>query len=214
MENLNSPQKLDAFFIWLKKNSEKHWKNIEIKRNIYGFQIQKGTNWLKGLSKTKIDEYERAMGFEFPEVYKLFLRHMNGTDKPTINIYAECGEPYRYDVGFYSYPRDLEKIKAKIAWILDAFKLTAEDIEQRNIPHIMPIFFHRFLVMDGCETNPVLSMYEDDVILYARSLPQILVSEIFQEGAPDNFLTNNEKTEWLLNLGDLPVNFKVKFWLE
>ena len=210
MENLSSAQDLNAFFVWLKKESEKYWGIIELKRNIYGFQIQKGTKWLKGLSKTKIEEYEQVMGFEFPEVYKLFLRHMNGMGKPTINIYAECGEPYRYDAGFYSYPRDLEKVKAKIAWILDAFKITADDIEQRNIPHIMPIFFHRFLVMDRCEMNPVLSMYKDDVILYAASLPQILFFEIFPEGTPDQ----SEKAEWPLILRYTPINFKVKFWLE
>ena len=214
MENLNSSQNLEAFFIWLKKNSEKHWETIELQRNIYGFQIQKGTKWLKGLSITQIDEYEQTMGFEFPEVYKLFLRHMNGTDKPTINIYAECGEPYRYDTGFYSYPRDLEKVNAKIAWILEAFKITAEDIEQRNIPHIMPIFFHRFLVMDRCEMNPVLSMYKDDVILFEPSLPHILVSEIFQAGEPVKSLANYKKLDYLLKFEELPDNFRVKFWLE
>ena len=43
MENLSSAQDLNAFFVWLKKESEKYWGIIELKRNIYGFQIQKGT---------------------------------------------------------------------------------------------------------------------------------------------------------------------------
>jgi len=210
MKNLSLTQELDAFFVWLRKSSEEYWAIVEINPNIYGFQIQTGTKWLRGLSKKEIDTYEWTMGFEFPAIYSIFLRNMNGTNKPTKNIYAESGEPYHYSVGYYSFPRDLDLVKAKIAWILDVFKLTAEDIEQMNIPHIMPITEHRFLVMDRCELNPVLSMYEDDVILYAPSLPQFLVSEIFQEGAQER----TEQAKWLLKLGKVPVNFKVKFWLD
>ncbi len=213
MEKLPSAKELETFFAWLKKTSEQYWESAKLNRTIYGFQIQKGTKWLQGLSESDIAEYERVMGFAFPEVYKLFLRYMNGTDKPTINIYGESGEPYRYGVGFFSYPRDLEPVKAKIDWILEAFKITSGNIEQRHIPHIMPIIGHRFLVMDRCEGNPVLSMYEDDVILYASSLPEILAKEIFQEQDAKKLVANNKKIEQLLR-SELPSEFKVKFWLE
>ena len=215
MEKMSSPQELETFFAWLKKTSEQYWEVTELNRTIYGFQIQKGTKWLPGLSEPDITEYERSMGFAFPEVYKQFLKCMNGTDKSTINIYGESGEPYRYEVGFFSYPRDLEKVKAQIDWIREAFKITSEGIEQRHIPHIMPILGHRFLVMDRCEGNPVLSMYEDDVILYASSLPQLLVTEIFQEGDSTRLVASNKKIEQLLRR-ELPSKFKgkVKFWLE
>lgn len=213
MDKLLSAQELGTFFAWLKKASEQYWEGIELNQTIYGFQIQKGTKWLPGLGDSDIKEYERIMGFTFPEVYKLFLKQMNGTDKSTINIYGECGEPYRYDAGFYSYPRDLEIVKAKIGWILDAFKIAPENIDQRQVPHIMPIFGHRFLVMDRCEGNPVLSMYEDDVILYATSLPQLLVTEIFREGDSMKLIASNKKIEQLY-MRKLPGKFKVKFWLE
>jgi hypothetical protein len=36
---------------------------------------------------------------------------MNGTDLPTLNVYASCGEPPREWVGVYSYPRDLEIVR-------------------------------------------------------------------------------------------------------
>jgi len=214
MVKINLGQELDAFFVWLKKTSEKQWETIELNRTIYGFQIQKGTKWLKGLSDSDIAEYEQIMGFGFPEVYKLFLRQMNGTDKQTINIYGESGEPYRYGVGFYSYPRDLEAVKARIAVVLEAFRVILGAIEQQVIPHIMPIIEHRFLVMDRCEGNPVLSIYEDDSILYAASLPQLLVTEIFQGSDPKNLFADNRKIEQLVRLGKLPSNLKVKYWLE
>ena len=207
-------KKWDSFFVWLKKTSENLWGITEINRIIYGFQIQKGTKWLPGLSEPDIAEYERIMGFGFPEVYKLFLRHMNGIDKHTINIYAESGEPYRYGVGFFSYPRDLDLLKARIAGVLEAFQITPGTISEQNIPHIMPIIEHRFLVMDRCEGNPVLSIHEDDLILYAASLPQLLIAEIFQGWDPKKLFANNKKIEQLARLGDLPVELKVKFWLE
>ncbi len=213
MAHLNSFQDLEEFFIWLNKNSEAYWKITDINRSIYGFQIQQGTKWLKGLKASEISEYERIMGFKFPEVFKLFLKHMNGTDKPTINIYAESGEPYRYSVGFLSYPRDLEVVKAQIAWILESFQITPEAVEQQDIPHIIPIIGHRFLVMDRCEITAVLSMYEDDVILYAPSLPRFLVSEIFHEGNPEKFFDENKYIKMLLK-GDISPKFKIKFWLE
>ena len=207
-------QDRESFFIWLKKTSETDWKGTEIKRTVYGFQIQKRTKWLPGLNESEIVEYERIMGFGFPELYKLFLRHMNGTDKQTINIYAESGEPYRYGVGFFSYPRDLDLVKARIAGVLEAFQITPGAIEQQNIPHIMPIIEHRFLVMDRCEGNPVLSIHEDDLILYAASLPQLLIAEIFQGWDPKKLFANNKKIEQLARFGDLPTDIKVKFWLE
>ena len=50
---------------------------------------------------------------EFPRDFRSFLCAMNGTDLPTLNVYAHCGEP-RQGVGVYSYPRDLEVIRRLI----------------------------------------------------------------------------------------------------
>jgi hypothetical protein len=214
MVKVNTAQELNTFFIWLKNTSEKQWQTTELNRTIFGFQIQKGTKWLKGLSDSDIAEYERIMGFGFPEVYKQFLKQMNGTDKQTINIYGESGEPYRYSVGFLSFPRDLELVKTKIAVVLEAFQITPRAVEQQTIPHIMPIIEHRFLVMDRCEGNLVLSIYEDDLILYASSLPQFLVKDIFQGWDPKKLFAGNKKLEHLAGAGSSHVTPKVKFWLE
>lgn len=182
IEDLHPPDKPEVFFPWLKKASEEHWQSVEINRGIYGFQIQKGTKWLRGLSDEEIAEFEREMGCPFPEIYKLYLRHMNGTDKPTINVYGDCGEPYRYASGYYSYPRDLDDVRDTIKWIHDDFGITPESIENHKIPRIMPIVSHRFLVMDRCAGNPVLSMYGRDSIFYAPSLETFLVNDIFKGG--------------------------------
>jgi hypothetical protein len=180
LENLQPPHNPDEFFPWLKKASEEHWGSVEINRGIFGFQIQRGAKWLPGLSGEEIADYEKEIGFSFPEIYKLYLKNMNGTDKPNVNVYGECGEPYRYAPGYYSYPRDLVAVKDTIRWIYDDFGVTPEFIEENQIPHIMPIVGHRFLVVDRCVGNPVLSMYGRDSIFYAPSLESFLVGDIFK----------------------------------
>ena len=117
------------------------------------------------------------MVFSFPSIYKLYLKAMNGTAKDTINIYGRSGEPERYAPGFYSYPKDLPKMREMIGWIYEKCTVTPADVEARQIPHIMPIVEHRVLVADRCGTNPVLSMYGDDIIPYAPDLMAFLVYE-------------------------------------
>jgi len=199
--NLQPPQNIDEFFPWLKTESEKFWETIEISKGIYGFQIQAGTKWLPGLTDEQITAYEKEMGFAFPEIYKAFLRTMNGTDKQTINVMGNSGEPHGYGLGFYSYPRDIAVVKDMIGWICEEFKFTSNDLDIKDIPHIMPIVSHRFLVIDHYETNPVLSMYGNDVVPYADSLDHFLYYDIFSD-----FLDTKQQR----NLGEM----KIKFWLE
>ena len=200
LENIIAPKNPDKFFPWLKENSERYWQTVEINGGIYGFQIQKGTKWLPGLSEQEVAEYEKEMGFSFPEVYKLFLKHMNGTDIPTINIYGQSGEPYQYAFGYYSYPRDLSTVKEQIEWIYEEFGVTPEFIDKNRIPRIMPIVGHRFLVMDHCAGAPVLSMYGRDTIYYGRSLESFLIDDIFEGG------------RIMISADTAPV--EVKFWLD
>ncbi len=189
----------EKFFPWLKKTSEHAWETVPLNDNIYGFQIQAGTKWNPGLSTDQIAQYEADMGFAFPPIFKQYLNVMNGTNKETINIYARCGEPFRYAPGFYAYPKDLTTIKEKIQWIYDDCQVTPPRVEAEAIPHIIPITGHRFLVVDRCPSNPVLSMYGNDIILYSQNLMNFLVDEIFFNHRPDP---------------NLPENLLVKFWLD
>ena len=138
------------------------------------------------------------MGFSFPSIYKLYLKAMNGTTKDTINIYGRSGEPEQYAPGFYSYPKDLPEMRKMIGWIYEECTVTPAEVEARQIPHIMPIFGHRFLVADRCETNPVLSISGDDIVPYAPDLMAFLVYDIFHGHAP---------------APGIPNDLVVKFWL-
>jgi hypothetical protein len=192
------PSDPQQFFPWLKVASEQVWVQALIHHHIYGFQIQPGTCWLPGLTEHEIGHYEAELGFAFPTIYKLFLKQMNGTDKFAVNVYGESGTPYAYAPAYYSYPRDIAIVRDYIDWVYKEFDITPEDVDQQQIPHILPITGHRFLVMDRGETHAVLSMYGRDTIIYAPSLQAFLVNDIF----------DNHSFE----VPDSAIN--VRFWLE
>ena len=190
------PDNPNVFFSWLKKMSERVWENIELKRGVFGFQNQKETKWLEGLSEEEIAEYEIELGFVFPEIYKFYLRNMNGTDKPAINTYGDS-ETVVYAADYYSFPRDLEAVKDRIKWIYDEFLVDEEEVKREKIPHIIPIVSHRFLIADNCAENPVLSMYGRDVIIYAPNLQKFLIADIFENSSMVETDSNYEIKIWL-----------------
>lgn len=179
----------------IKQRSEAFWATKELDPFAYGFQIQQGTKWKAGLNDEDIIDFEEALGFKFPVVYREYLKVMNGTDTDTINIYGSSGHAFTYNIGFYSYPDDLEAIKTKINWILDSFGITKADMIINHIPNIIPIVAHRFLVADHCDAHPILSMFGSDVILYDNSLPSFLENNLY---------------------GTKPIldDVKVPFWIE
>lgn len=199
MEYPNPNTNPTEFFKWLKEESEKYWETININNNIYGFQIQSKTKWNPGLSDLEIHKFEEELGFEFPEILKSFLHVMNGTSPESINIYGNRGEPAAFSPGYYVYPKDITMIKEMIEWIMDDNDLSKDQMKKEGIPAIFPIISHRFLVIDESNNFPVLSMYGNDIILYAADLPSFLINDIFFKSRPDP------------NLDD---SIKVKFWLE
>jgi len=191
------PDNPNVFFQWLKKMSEKFWENVEMKRGVFGFQTQKETKWLEGLLEEEITEYESELGFALPEIYKFYLRNMNGTDKPAVNNYGDS-ETAAYASDYYSFPRDLEIVKDRIKWIYDEFLVDEEEVRSEKIPHIIPIVGHRFLIADNCAENPVLSMYGKDVIVYAPNLQKFLVADIFENSS----------------MVATDLSYEVKLWLD
>lgn len=159
--------------------SEKVWEKAEVIEGVFGFQTQRETKWLEGLTENEIADYENELEFAFPEIYKIYLRHLNGTDKPSVNVYGYSGTRAETP-NYYSFPRDLVIVKDKIKWIYEEFTVDEKDIKRDNIPHIIPIIGHRFLIADNCDENPVLSIYGRDAILYAPNLQSFLVADIFE----------------------------------
>ena len=197
--SLQSPTDLFQFFAWLKKASETRWATVEINRSVYGFQVQPGTEWLPGISDSEIAAYEAALGFSFPAILRTFLRNMNGTSKEAINVYGDNGEPWPYVPGYYSFPRDLDVVKVRIRWIYDSFGVDGQYVECEQISHVVPVVGHRFLVADRCAQNPVLSMFGDDVIVYARDLRVFLINDIFADHVRDAEGAGGVKVKFWVN---------------
>lgn len=196
VENFQFHENPNVFFPWLKKLSEKLWENVGLEQGVFGFQTQSGTKWESGLIEDEIGDYEKELGFDFPEIYKFYLRNMNGTDKPATNIYGN-GETTASAPHYYSFPQDLEAVKDRIKWIYDEFFVDEEEVKRERIPHIIPIVSHRFLIADNCQANPVLSMYGRDVIIYAPNLQSFLIADIFKKHS----------------FAPTDLTFQIKLWL-
>ncbi len=198
---LPKPDSSIDFFEKLKSESEKFWEVTDINRKIFGFQIQNGTKWNKGLSENELMEFQKDVKLEFPEELKNFYRIMNGLDKKGINVNGNNGEGISFKPIYYSYPIDLELIKENINWIYESNEVNIDLVEQNEIPKIFPIIGHRFLIID--ENKQILSMYGNDIIYWSENISKLIATDIF----------NNIK-----NVSDFESNEKnmksIKFWLD
>jgi hypothetical protein len=173
----------DEFLLKFKHQTESRWEHEDINPGIYGFQFQRGTRWNRGLTEADIEMYQTDLGVQFPTDFKHMLRLMNGTDLPTVNIYASSGEPQRTSVGVYSYPRDLSIVQElRRGTERDRDEIAAELLDQgfklESNANLVPIFSHRYII---CGTDPgrsiVLSIVGADAILYGDSLRTYLQAE-------------------------------------
>lgn len=174
-----------------KQATEAKWRVKSIDPTIYGFQFQQGTHWELGLSDERIADFERALTARFPHDFRSFLREMNGTDLPTLNVYGSCGEPHRHSVGVYSYPRDIELVKERIEHISSSRAEIRSDLADQGFElpldaALVPIFAYRYVV---CSSNPdssvVLSIvvHDTDAVVYANSLKEYLEKEFLETAA-------------------------------
>jgi hypothetical protein len=104
-------------FLKFKTVSEAKWRNASIGNTVWGLQIQAQTRWNPGLTEEMITHYEISLSASFHPDSKTFLRCMNGTDLPGINVFGSSGEPPHFAPTFYSYPRDLERIRANLEYV-------------------------------------------------------------------------------------------------
>jgi hypothetical protein len=162
-------------FKFLKSKSEKHWEHVTLEL-CWGYQIQEGSKWREGLTENELNDFQQQIGFEFPEPLKNFYRVMNGLDKPGLN---NCSgeEEIDYRTTFYSYPDDVEIIKATIDSVLRANSVTPEMYNNGNVSKVFPYYGHRFLILN--QDQMVLSMHGSDIIFWAPCLIKGIAKDIF-----------------------------------
>jgi hypothetical protein len=71
-------------FQFIKNESERFWEQVDLEI-CWGFQIQEGSKWKKGLSELQLEDFQKQLGITFPESLKNYYRTMNGLDKPGID---------------------------------------------------------------------------------------------------------------------------------
>jgi len=172
-------------FLAFKSASEERWARIPIKDTVWGFQIQARTRWNSGLTDDAIAQYEEAISTSFHPDFKTFLKCMNGTDIPAIDVRGTSGEPPRFGPGFYSYPRDLELVNNRIELASTDKAQLAVTLEEQgfHLPanaKLVPVYAHRYLVCSpNVDGSPVLSIWNSsDAIVYGRSLLDYLEREV------------------------------------
>lgn len=180
---------LDSEFLrGFKQATEAKWRVKSINPTIYGFQFQQGTRWNLGLSIERIADYERTLSVHFPHDFKAFLREMNGTDLPTLNVYGSCGEPHRHSAGVYSYSQDIELVKERIEHISSSRTEVASDLAEQGFElppqaNLVPIYGHRYVVCSSnLDSSVVLSIVgrDTDAVVYANSLREYLKKEFLE----------------------------------
>ena len=185
----------------IKEQSEKQWENMTME-SCYGFQIQEGSKWNKGLLEVELASFEEEMGFTFPETLRSYYRIMNGLNKPGVNVYGYSDIPFTYQSKFYSYPDDLDLIKEYINWIFEANKTDDKKLEAIRASRIFPIYSHRFMLLD-VPGNPILSMHGDDIIYWCRDIFQLFDVEVF--GCSPDYSQRLNEANNIVN--------QIKFWI-
>ncbi len=175
----NSLEQYIKEFEKIKKITEKQWAKHEPDPSLIKYQFPKGTKWVGGISDEDIKKFEAELGFTFPDIYKAYLKVLNGVDKKAINTY---GDPVKYPPSeayvLYSYPRDINIFKGSIAEMYAAYEVTEKFIQENNIPHIIPIYLHRYLIADKSPSNLILSMWGTDTIFYCSDLISLMYTDI------------------------------------
>jgi hypothetical protein len=178
-----------------KRVAEQKWELTKLNPLLYGFQFQSGTRWNPGLSAQEIFEYEQSVGITFPFDLRTFFGELNGTDLPTINVYGNSGVPLATSIGVYSFPRDIERVRDRIADVEENRSEINADLSAQGFgllpddAKLMPIYGHRYVVCTPDRASSVvLSVVVRDVdaIVFAPSLQEWLEIEFLRKTALRN----------------------------
>lgn len=167
-----------------KKISEKEFQYLELYGNVYGYQMQPGTKWNKGLPQKEISNLESKFGFKFPIEYRKFISVMNGLDTDLIFIDPEEKESVSYSQLYYEYPKDfnsqivlLSELEKYKLYLHEALESSGYDVN--GIEGYIPTYAHRALVVFKDKSlSPVVSVWGNNIILLADNIADYWVLEL------------------------------------
>jgi len=168
--------------------AEKKFKRIELRDDVWGFQVQPNAKFLKGISRKEIDELQVLFGFDFPWEYREMLLIFSNIDTNLISINPENTSDIEYtrENFFYQYPEDYEKSR----WLINDIKenkfeaesvLTEAGFDVSKIVGYIPMHNHRALVVfENKYLSPVISAWGADIIMFGNNLREYLENEILR----------------------------------
>ncbi len=167
-----------------------------------GRDWQQETRWSNGLNEQELVTIEHRYEIHFPPDYRLFLQKLHCVDQPQVGARYDGNTMIPTTApSFYNWQRDTEAIQAAYEWLVDGLLFdvqhnnlwleswgakpsTAEEQETRvrelvnAAPKLIPIYGHRYLLAEPCKAgNPVLSIYQSDMIVYGVNLHNYFLSE-------------------------------------
>ncbi len=168
-----------------------------------GRDWQQGTRWLKGLDEQRIAAIEQQYQLCFPPDYRLFLNMLHSVDRPLVSAkYSNDRHMIPLTApSFYNWQTDTEAIRKACEWLVEGLffdvqhnnlwpqswgaKPTEIDVQEARVralvhaaPRLLPIFGHRYLLAEPCEAgNPVLSIWQSDMIVYGVDLYHYFLTE-------------------------------------
>lgn len=172
----------------IKYKAEKKFKRIELRDDVYGFQILPDAKFLKGISRKEIDELQLLFGFDFPWEYREMLLTFSNIDTNLISINPEDKSDIEYasEKFFYQYPEDYKKSRLLINEInKNKFEaelaLTEAGFDITKIVGYIPMYSHRALVVfEDKYLSPVISVMQSDIIMFGNNLREYLKNELLR----------------------------------
>ncbi|HLY29641.1 MAG TPA: SMI1/KNR4 family protein [Ktedonobacterales bacterium] len=175
-------------------------------RGANGLGWQQGTRWLGDLTDDEITSAERRWHVRFPPDYRLFLRTLYAVDRPMRGALPKGHELHPVERPAFprwlsDEPLDVEYINDRFEWLYQGLEfdlahnalwpaswgakpptLDAQKARLRELlaaaPKLIPVFGHRYLLGEPCQaSNPVLSVYQSDIVVYGSDLRSYLLVE-------------------------------------
>ncbi len=171
-----------------------------------GSSWRTGTQWQTGLGKAEIDAIEQKWALKFPQDYRQYLSILNAPDRGMYCVGWSDDPPYGLQVeddepSFFDWQKHDEAIADSLAWPLEGLLF---DVKENSLwldswgpqpsdeagrrrkvidlveaaPKLIPLTGHRYLLAASNEAGqPVLSVYQSDIICYGSNLRNFLLLE-------------------------------------
>lgn len=172
-----------------------------------GSSWRTGTKWQPGLSEAEIQAIEQRWSMQFPADYRRFLAILNAPDRGMFSTGWRDDPPYDLqevedEPSFFDWQKDEGDITGALEWPLEGLLFdveesalwpdswgekpkSTEDIRHKvtqlvaAAPKLVPLTGHRYLLGGSLEAgNPVLSVWQSDIIIYGSNLREFLLLEL------------------------------------